>query len=796
MKHIVVVDSYDGIMEVVSDEDAERDGARGLGLPLGDIAARLGCRITTLTWDSWRRYEDIEGAFPRWMPTPTTRPIGPLHPRPPAADDPSRRVRQIPLPARDPDFRQPFAVAGVSPRSHGLLANSDPLFLLGYCLNVELQELHREDPFDAIVLSMWGGLGYVAQVARATGVPEAVDVPFAVVVTDTSRRRQEANQEGLWTRPAITRRQMEDVSLALADLVLTFGPRGDAIATAGRLPEAAPPVRVPRRVPLTVIEALSEAQRSPASRSQRLQAFLYEPQDGASGVLGVLDAVTLLHRRRTRLPSPVVSAGPEMTFAPMKPRGFVDYWSSRGSVRTLVTNRQWAWARDYVRTDDVLPVRLYPSLFEHLPSVWTELARGSAVLMSPAAVEGIAPGGAIPADALIDGEPTPERLATRLQQVLFSKVSEVDDVRRRLCATIVDAHRGAEWGRLLDDAVKALDRLVGGRAAPPDLGRAALLFLDRQRPLRAIAEATPPPPATPVTTRPGTLTVVVTCYEMGALLAPTIESVWASTHRPDELLMIDDGSEGTATRDTIASLQSAATARALPLRVVRQDNRGLATARNAGLAAVTTEFVSFLDGDDLIEPIFYDLATRLLARHPALGGIAGWALCFGDGVPDGFWNAPQPELPLLLVENPVFVPCVMRTDTLRRLGGYDARQRYNYEDWELTVRLVAAGHPIITIPLYLQRYRVRPDSLLRTMSDVQNQAMRERMLETHRDTVARFAVETAMMIEHQLAKRLYAEAGRSAPATPAPTSPLIRALGRTGRVLRRTAGFPTRGHRQ
>jgi hypothetical protein len=82
---------------------------------------------------------------------------------------------------------------------------------------------------------MWGGLGYVFQMARATHAPDHIDIPIGIVVTGTSADRQAANDEGLWTRQAIVRRQMDDVSLALADISLVFGPRGKEIAFRGRL---------------------------------------------------------------------------------------------------------------------------------------------------------------------------------------------------------------------------------------------------------------------------------------------------------------------------------------------------------------------------------------------------------------------------------------------------------------------------------------------------------------------------------------------------------------------------------
>jgi hypothetical protein len=59
--------------------------------------------------------------------------------------------------------------------------------------------------------------------------------------------------------------------------------------------------------------------------------------------------------------------------------------------------------------------------------------------------------------------------------------------------------------------------------------------------------------------------------------------------------------------------------------------------------------------------------------------------------------------------------------------------------------MLAAGRPILTIPSYLMRYRVRRSSLYRSMTSVQDQVMRERMLLRHREVVQRFGVELAML---------------------------------------------------
>lgn len=754
--HILIVEAYEGSIEYLSDEPEERKSMQGLGLPVEEIAERLDCRITILCWDSWYRCELKE----TWAPKPATRPI--LQPdfENQSTAFKSASVRRIPISTRDPVSQLPFEKKGLSPRSHGLINDSGLLFFASYCLDKEIQALYAREPFQAAVFSTWGGLGYVSQMARATGVPQAIDVPFAVVATDKSIDRQMANQEGIWSRHAIVRRQMEDVSLALADLVLVFGQRGKEIAADGRLPESSTPVCAPRRVEDSLLDKIAQASVQPSDVQRPLQFFLYEPQQAASGVLATLDAVTLLTRKGVCLDRPVICAGPPMTFAPMKPRGFEDYWSSRGFVLELIGAHWWKWEKKCPPLKHVYPVRLYPSYFEYLPNVWTELARGSLVLLSPAAAEGLAPDEALPREVLIQGMPAPERVADCLEEIAGTDVHTLDQIRRRLCKQVIAAHRGEGRARRLGETVNALKLLLHSPPEPQDLSRVSLMFLDRRVSLCELARQDKPPSLSTVLpeTQKGTLSVVITCYEMGAMIREAVKSVWNSDRQPDEVLLVDDGSQGDATITNIRKLENYASENGLPLKVIRQRNQGLASARNAGIAEAKGEFISFLDGDDVIEPQFYRIGLRVLEKYPRLGGVAAWASIFGADVPDGFWNAPQPEFPFLFIENSIIVPCLTRTALLRDIGGYDVRQRYNYEDWELGIRMLAAGWPIVTVPLHLTRYRIRKDSLYRSMTDVQNQVMRELLLNTHRQTVCKFAVEIAMQLENQWKKHVYAGA--------------------------------------
>ncbi|MGH7502656.1 MAG: glycosyltransferase family 2 protein [Longimicrobiales bacterium] len=764
-RHVVVVEAFDGQLEFLTDEPAKRAEASGLGLPWPELARLAQCRVTFLVWDDWYRYERRRGSPFTWRTTrPVTRP-SPPYIMPVAIPEWQTSFVRRPVPVRDPEHGERLEDRGPGPRSHGLIAGHDPFFWLSVCLRNVLIDLAESDPFAAVLVPVWGGLGYASQLGRACDLHRNLDVPFLLAVTDASVRRQRANQEGEWSQESVVRRQMEDVSLGLADGVIAFGPRGLDTALAGRLNTACV-VLAPRRADDAVIAAVDAAIGAPLHGP--VQTFMHEPLQAAAGVLAMLDAATMLSHDQA-VPA-LASSGPDCVFAPMHPRTFRDYWSSRGHVRDLMKRGRWTWSAERMPVAG-LPLRIHASHFEYLPDVASELARGSAVLLSPAAAEGLCPFAVLPAAATLGAEPEPASLAAALRHILDRGEDWLDAVRRETCAAVVASYRDPSRGRQLEAVADLLVGAIDGTLPVPPVDDVLRLTLDRTRSLAAIAqdasEAEPTPmrpssrgiagptsgrdvaPDSVEPTGRATLSLVITCYELGELVAEAVRSVWAAERVPEEILVIDDGSSDEVTARSLALLDREAGSRGLPLRIVRQENRGLAAARNRGLADAAGEFVSFLDGDDLLEPSFHRLAVPLLERHPGLGGVAAWAFIFGDGVPAGgwFWNPAQAELPALLEQNSVIVPCVMRTSEIRSLGGFAEGQRYNYEDWDLSIRLLAAGRPILTIPEYLMRYRVRGSSLFRTMTPIQNQVMRERMLAAHRTMVSRFAVELVMLTE-------------------------------------------------
>lgn len=76
-KHIVVMEAYQGQIELLSDEPEELKSAQGLGLPIEEIAEARDCRITVFRRDEWLRYDLSHGLSHgspyTWASNPVTR---------------------------------------------------------------------------------------------------------------------------------------------------------------------------------------------------------------------------------------------------------------------------------------------------------------------------------------------------------------------------------------------------------------------------------------------------------------------------------------------------------------------------------------------------------------------------------------------------------------------------------------------------------------------------------------------------------------------------------------------------
>ena len=186
------------------------------------------------------------------------------------------------------------------------------------------------------------------------------------------------------------------------------------------------------------------------------------------------------------------------------------------------------------------------------------------------------------------------------------------------------------------------------------------------------------------------ISVVVPTHDRSALLLATLDSVLAQRPPARELIVVDDGSSDD-TPERLAPLAAAGR-----VRYLRQDNAGLSAARNAGARVATSEYLLFLDDDDLLVSGALARLAAEAARHPAAGMVCGGCLPFElepaalDAAPPDRWRDADPAA--FLLWNRVYSAgqVLIRRDAFERAGGFDAHLS-PVEDWDMWLRLLAGA---------------------------------------------------------------------------------------------------------
>ena len=111
------------------------------------------------------------------------------------------------------------------------------------------------------------------------------------------------------------------------------------------------------------------------------------------------------------------------------------------------------------------------------------------------------------------------------------------------------------------------------------------------------------------------VSVIIPTYNRAAYLEAAVRSVLAQTHRPSEVIIVDDGS----TDDTAELCMSFPE----PVRYIRQDNAGVSAARDRGIREAKGEYLAFLDSDDVWHPTKLETQLTVLQRFPA----PEWCIC-------------------------------------------------------------------------------------------------------------------------------------------------------------------------
>ena len=197
------------------------------------------------------------------------------------------------------------------------------------------------------------------------------------------------------------------------------------------------------------------------------------------------------------------------------------------------------------------------------------------------------------------------------------------------------------------------------------------------------------------------VSVIIPVYNGARFLRAALESVFAQTYRPIEVIVVDDGSSDA----------SGGIAESFPeVHYIRQENQGVAAARNNGIEVARGEFFAFLDQDDLWTPEKLKVQIEHLLSNPQIGyTLTNQQYFLEPGTPLPAWF--RKDLLSSVHTGWVLGTLVVRRTTFEQVGGFaTGYSAANDSDWFF--RAKAADVPMEVVPelLLLKRIHENNDS--------------------------------------------------------------------------------------
>lgn len=213
--------------------------------------------------------------------------------------------------------------------------------------------------------------------------------------------------------------------------------------------------------------------------------------------------------------------------------------------------------------------------------------------------------------------------------------------------------------------------------------------------------------------------VVIGTMDRADQLGRCLASLYANTVRPDEVIVVD-GSQGPATRTVVEAMAASQPG----LRYIKQETKGLSSARNIGMQAAASDYILTTDDDCLAHPEWIAHMLRAFAAPERPDAICGRCLPYGDyskkllvAVNSGagrvvFRGKVAPW------KVGISVNIGFRRDLFRDIAGYDVRlgpgsPLQTAEDIDLVYTILKAGKTILYTPdavIYHDQWRSRAEA--------------------------------------------------------------------------------------
>lgn len=195
--------------------------------------------------------------------------------------------------------------------------------------------------------------------------------------------------------------------------------------------------------------------------------------------------------------------------------------------------------------------------------------------------------------------------------------------------------------------------------------------------------------------------VVIALYQGQLHIKETLGSILCQNVLPTEVIVVDDGSTDNG-KMTVSSLISEFADYGITLTLISKENGGQGSARNMGVEQLSTQFVAFLDQDDLWGEGHLENLLNVIENSP--NSDLGWVYSDFNEVDEfsrtirrnflaqGKYKVPKHDVFSMLGQDLMMLPSasLINVDAFREVHGFDTQFR-GYEDDDLFVRLFMRG---------------------------------------------------------------------------------------------------------
>lgn len=216
------------------------------------------------------------------------------------------------------------------------------------------------------------------------------------------------------------------------------------------------------------------------------------------------------------------------------------------------------------------------------------------------------------------------------------------------------------------------------------------------------------------------LSVILPVYNVKPFLEEAVRSVYNQGAESLEVIAVDDGSD-----DGSAAILDELSKKHSSLTVIRQENRGLSAARNAGCKAASGRYVYFLDSDDRLKsgslPAILD---RMVANSAEIATFSGRCIDDSDASADCGDKYMKPAIPQPIAGGELFEAMIERNNYSAVISTYlydrhflmkhnlQFSEGYIHEDEAYTARALGLAQRVLSFSDVIYFHRIRSNSIM------------------------------------------------------------------------------------